>query len=174
MPASTSSATNMSFVLTSTTELASSYDIHSSSEEAAISQYQQCSDEAGIRNYKQLLEDIPEDGLDHSNISIWIQGADSQMLELFKKELVAMIDRSIQEINSKHGQEQESDMHCLLKLAGVMTMLPPSSDLLPAILRLYATLEIFPVNQVYGIASELKRCVREIFQGQCPLALNGI
>ncbi|BAT00597.1 Os07g0211000, partial [Oryza sativa Japonica Group] len=174
MPASTSSSTNMSFVLTSTTELASSYDIQSSSEEAAISQYQQCSYEAGIRIYKQLLGDIPEDGLDLSNIRIWIQRADSRMLELFKEELVAMIDQSIQEINSKHGQEQESDMHRLLKLAGVMTMLSPSSDLLPAILRLYVTLEIFPVNQVNGIASELKRCVREIFQGQCSLALNGI
>uniref|UniRef100_A0A0E0LIG5 Uncharacterized protein n=1 Tax=Oryza punctata TaxID=4537 RepID=A0A0E0LIG5_ORYPU len=79
--------------------------------------YQQCSDGAGIPHYKQLLEDIPEDGCNRLNISIWIQRADSRMLELFEKELVAMIDRSIQEINSKHGQEQESDMHRLLKLA---------------------------------------------------------
>uniref|UniRef100_A0A0D9WWS5 Exocyst subunit Exo70 family protein n=2 Tax=Leersia perrieri TaxID=77586 RepID=A0A0D9WWS5_9ORYZ len=171
LPTSTSS-TNMSLLFVTTES--SSYDSHSCSEEAALSHYQKFSEEAGILHCKQLLEGIPEDGRDHTNINTLIQRADSHMLELFGKELAAMIDQSIQGINSKHGQAQASDMHRLLKLAGVMTMLPPSSDLLPSILRLYMTLKSFPIDQVNVIASELKRCVREILEGLCSLVQSGL
>uniref|UniRef100_J3MJE7 Uncharacterized protein n=1 Tax=Oryza brachyantha TaxID=4533 RepID=J3MJE7_ORYBR len=133
-------------------ELTSSDDIHGCSEEAAISHHQKCSQE-------ELLEDIPEDGHGCRYINIWIQRADLQTLKLFRKELVAMVDQSIHEISSKNGQAQASDpdMHRLLRLAGMVTMLPTSPDLLPAMLRLFMTL----------------KCVRNILHRLCSLPQNG-
>lgn len=157
MPSSTSS-TDLS-IRFATTE-SSSYDSHSFSDEPG-----------NVSHYMQLLEDIPEDAHDPTDIGTWIQRAELQMLQLFGKELVALIDRSIQEINREHGQARgASDMRRLLKLAVVITMLPTSPDLLPVILRLYATLGTFPIDQLNGITKELRKCVRKILRRVCSLS----